>query len=177
MPYEALFRKLCQLPLCLDEVSERKLIRPELVQECIEKVQLIRRKLWTAQNKQKRYINVRCRPLELQVEDHVLKISPTKSVIWFSKSVKPSPRSTDSFKILDLMTKGAYCKALTPQHASIHIFHVSMLKRQVLDPSHVIDYALLKIQPNMTTKCPTQIIDQKEQASQPPQWRSNQTWQ
>ncbi|WP_375617409.1 hypothetical protein [Bartonella sp. AC330YNZD] len=43
--------------------------------------------------------------------------------------------------ILDRIGEGAYRLALPPQFAGIHdVFHVSMLRQYVPDPSHVLDW-------------------------------------
>ena len=44
------------------------------------------------------------------------------------------------------------------------MFYVSLLRRYILDPSHVIDYRLLEVQPNLSYKeVSLRILDQKEQ--------------
>jgi hypothetical protein len=52
-PYEALYGKQCRTPLCWDEVGERKLTAPELVQITTGKVKIIRERLQIAQSRQK----------------------------------------------------------------------------------------------------------------------------
>lgn len=41
-PFEALYGRTCRSPICWDEVSERKLLGPELVQITTDKIKLIR---------------------------------------------------------------------------------------------------------------------------------------
>ena len=43
------------LSLILDEVGERKILGPELVQQTKEKIELIRQRLVAAQNRQSKY--------------------------------------------------------------------------------------------------------------------------
>ena len=50
-PYEALYGKKCRSPICWDDLGERKLIGPDLVQVTIEKIQLIRERLKTSQSR------------------------------------------------------------------------------------------------------------------------------
>ena len=52
-PYEALYGRKCRSPIHWDEVGERQILGPELVQDAIEKVKVIRQKLQTAQSRQK----------------------------------------------------------------------------------------------------------------------------
>ena len=77
-PFEALYGRPCRLPLCWEEPGDRAVMSSELIQECNEKVPLIRQRLPTAQSRQKSYADHRRRPLEFQVGDWVfLKVSPT----------------------------------------------------------------------------------------------------
>ena len=46
--YEALYVRKCRSPLCWDEIEERELIGPEMIQDAAEKVALINRRLETA---------------------------------------------------------------------------------------------------------------------------------
>ena len=45
--YEALYGRKCRSPICWEEVGERKLLGPELVQMTTEKIKLIREWLRT----------------------------------------------------------------------------------------------------------------------------------
>ena len=47
-PYEALYGRKCRTPLCWTELSERKVIGPDLIRETEEKVKMIREKLKVA---------------------------------------------------------------------------------------------------------------------------------
>ncbi|RVW36241.1 hypothetical protein CK203_095806 [Vitis vinifera] len=64
--YEALYGRPCRSPLCWIKLGESRLLGPEIVQETIEKIQLIKEKLKTAQDRQKSYVDQRRRPLELR---------------------------------------------------------------------------------------------------------------
>ena len=94
-----------------------------------------------------------------------LKVAPMKGVMRFRKKGKLSPRFVCSFEILKRIGKVAYELALPPTLARVHnVFHVSMLRKYILDPSHVLNYELLKIKDNLTYKeVPIQIIDWKDQ--------------
>ena len=63
-PFEALYGRRCRSPMCWDDVGERKLLGPELIQHTVEKVQLIKEHLRIAQSRQKSYADVRRRELE-----------------------------------------------------------------------------------------------------------------
>ena len=47
-PYEALYGRKCRSPLCWEEVGERKLLGPKIIQMTFEKIDLIHKRLQTA---------------------------------------------------------------------------------------------------------------------------------
>ncbi|WMV25254.1 hypothetical protein MTR67_018639 [Solanum verrucosum] len=78
-PFEDLYGRRCRYPIGWFEVAEVSLIGPELVHEAMEKIELIRERLKTAQIRQKSYVDVRRKDLEFDVNDWVyLKFSPMK---------------------------------------------------------------------------------------------------
>ena len=92
-PYEALYGRKCRSPLHWDEVGERALLGPELVQQAVDKIRVVRKRIKAAQDRYKSYADMRRRPLEFQVGDHVfLRVSPTKGVHRFGVKGKLSPR-------------------------------------------------------------------------------------
>ena len=50
-PYEALYGRKCRFPLCWDDVGQRRLLGPEIVQQTIDKIQVIKERLQTAQSR------------------------------------------------------------------------------------------------------------------------------
>ena len=108
-PYEALYGRRCRSNVGWFEVGETYLIGSDSVVYAMEKVQLIRDKLKTAQSRQQSYADVRRRELEFQVDDWVfLKVSPMKVVMRFGKKGKLSPRYVVPYKILKRIGKVAY---------------------------------------------------------------------
>ena len=88
-PYEALYERKCRTPVCWDEVGERKLVGPKIVQVTCDKIKVIRDRLKIAQDQQKSYANNRNRDLVFEVRDMVfLRISPWKGVLRFGKMWK-----------------------------------------------------------------------------------------
>ncbi|XP_028057427.1 uncharacterized protein LOC114261351 [Camellia sinensis] len=129
-----------------------KLLGPEIVQVTSEKIQLTQQRIRTAQNCQKNYADTQRRNLEFQVGDHVfLKISPTRGVIRFGKRGKLNPCYIESFEILERIDPVAYRLALPLELSNVHnVFHVSMLRRYLRDPEHVVDYENLKVQEDLS---------------------------
>ena len=54
-PYEALYGRPCRSPICWTEVGESSTTGPDLIRDTTEKVGLIRKRLLTAQSRQKSY--------------------------------------------------------------------------------------------------------------------------
>ncbi|KAL6329403.1 hypothetical protein AAG906_017719 [Vitis piasezkii] len=65
-PFEALYGRKCRSPICWNDVGERKLLGPELVQLTVEKVALIK-KIKSTQSRHKSYVDHRRRDLEFEI--------------------------------------------------------------------------------------------------------------
>ncbi|GKD71045.1 putative reverse transcriptase domain, ribonuclease H-like domain, aspartic peptidase domain protein [Tanacetum coccineum] len=128
-PFEALYGQKCRSPVCWAEVGDIQLTGPEIIHETTEKIVQIRQCLKAARDQQRSYANVRRKPLEFQVGDHVmLKVSPRKCVIRFGKRGKLNPRYIGPFKILKRVGPVAYTLELPEELSSVHsTFHVSNL--------------------------------------------------
>ena len=104
--------------------------------------------------------------MAFEISEHVfLKVSPTRGVIRFSKQEKLQPRFIGHFDILNQVGNMTYRLTLPPTMVAIHpVFQVSMLRKYVHDPTHVISYEDLKLQPNLSfQERPVKILDRKEQ--------------
>ena len=67
IPFEALYGRRCRSLVCWDDVGEKKLLGPELVQLTVEKVSLIKERLKATQSRQKSYADNHKRDLEFEV--------------------------------------------------------------------------------------------------------------
>ena len=145
--YEALYGRSCRSLICWTEVGESSITGPDLIRDTSEKVSLIRQRLFTAQSQQKSYADVRRRPLEFEVGDHVFfKLIPKRGVVRFDKRGKLSPRFIGPFEILERVSTVAYRLALPPSMSGVHeVFHVSMLRRYTLDPAHVVNWEEIEV--------------------------------
>ncbi|GJU90308.1 putative reverse transcriptase domain-containing protein, partial [Tanacetum coccineum] len=114
-PFELLYGRKCQAPICWDEVGERLIEGPELIEITNEKVAVAKEKLKEARSRQKSYADKHRRDLEFQVGDCVfLKISPFRGVKRFRIKGKLSPRFFRSvFEILErigeVRSRGSDC--------------------------------------------------------------------
>ena len=107
----------------------------------------------TAQSRQKSYVDERRRNLEFDVGDMVFfRVAPMKGVLRFEKKRKLSPRFVRPFEILERIGPVAYHLALPSSlSAVVHdVFHVSMLRKYVADPTHIVDYKPLQINENLS---------------------------
>ncbi|XP_075494755.1 uncharacterized protein LOC142532320 [Primulina tabacum] len=90
-------------------------------------------------------------------------IAPLKGVMRFGKKGKLSPRYIGPFEIFDKIGDRAYRLALPPDLDRVHnVFHVSMLRKYLSNPSHVLRYDSLDPLPNLSyEEMPVQILDRK----------------
>ena len=88
-----------------------------------------------------------------------------KGVTRFGKKGKLNPRYIGPFEILERVGPVAYHLALPPELANIHdVFHVSILRKYISDPSHVIRYEPLQLQGDLAYKeVPVKVLDRKVQ--------------
>ena len=164
--YEELYGRPCRSPLCWTEEGENSITGPYLIRDTSKKVSLIQQRLLMAQSRQKSYANVRRRPLEFEVGDHVfLKVMPKMGVVGFGKRRKLSPRFIEPFEILERVGTVAYRLALPPSMIGVHeVFHVSMLRKYTPDPTHVVDWGQIEVDTDGTFKeGPVCLLDSRDQ--------------
>ena len=165
-PYEALYGRKCRSPICWEEVGERKLFGPEIIEITTDKVKVIRERIKQAQDRQKSYADNRRRDLEFEVGDYVfLRVSPWKGVMRFGKKGKLSPRYIGPYEIIKRIGSTAYQLVLPLELAQLHnVFHVSMLKKYISDPSHVLTGQSIELKEDLSyVEEPVQILDRKDQ--------------
>ncbi|KAH0729669.1 hypothetical protein KY290_000789 [Solanum tuberosum] len=127
--------------------GEAGLIGLYLVHQAMDKVKVLQERLKIAQSLQKSYNDVRRRELEFEVDDWVyLNVSPMKGVIRFGKKGKLSPRLR-----------------LPQELAAVHpVFHISMLKKCMGDPSLIIPTEDIGINDSLSNEeIPVQILDRQ----------------
>ncbi|KAL0368037.1 UNVERIFIED_CONTAM: Transposon Ty3-I Gag-Pol polyprotein [Sesamum calycinum] len=101
-PYEALYGRRCRSPVCWDIEGLRQLEGPELVQETMEKIQIVKKCLKAAQDRQKIYVEKHCRKMEYEVGDKVfLKVSSWKGILRFGNQGKLSSRYIGPYEIIE----------------------------------------------------------------------------
>ncbi|XP_038880319.1 uncharacterized protein LOC120071958 [Benincasa hispida] len=83
-----------------------------------------------------------------------------KGVLRFGKKGKLSPRFVGPFEILERVGFMAYHLALPLCLSAVHnVFHVSMLRKYLMKPSHVVDFEPLQLNENLSyEEKPAQIV-------------------
>jgi hypothetical protein len=163
-PYEALYGHKCISPLYWDEVGERQLLSPEMVQDTKEKIALIRKRMLTAQADIK-VIQIRI-AASLNSKFVTLCTSRCRQCGAYDVlATKASSVQGMPFQVLKRVSPLAYKVEVHPTLTGVHdVFHVSQLQKCVHDPSHVINYEPLDIQLNLTyEELPVEALDRKEQ--------------
>ncbi|KAL2240889.1 UNVERIFIED_CONTAM: Transposon Tf2-11 polyprotein [Sesamum indicum] len=130
-PYEVLCGRRCRSPICWDIEELRQLEGPDLVQEIVKKVQVVKKCLKAAQDRQKGYVDQHRREMKYEVGDKFfLKISAWRGILRFGRQGKLSPRYIGPYEIIERIGPLAYRLALRAELSQIHdVFHVSMLRR------------------------------------------------
>ncbi|XP_070045346.1 uncharacterized protein [Nicotiana tomentosiformis] len=131
-PFEALYGRRCRSPIGLFELREAELIGPDLVHQSLKKVKIIKEKLKTSHSLQKSNSDVHRIDLEFQEDD------------WRVGQV-------------------AYRLELPQEMSLVHpVFHVSMLKKVVGDPSLIVPVETIKANEELTyDEIPVTILDRK----------------
>ena len=76
-PYKALYERKCRTQLCSTELSKKKVIDPDLIQETKDKVKMIRARLKVAADRQKSYADLKRKDIQYEIGENVfLKVSP-----------------------------------------------------------------------------------------------------
>ena len=164
-PYEMLYGRKCRSPLHWDEAGESSFLGPELVQRTNEAIEKIRARMLASQSRQKSYADAKRKDVEFQVGDFVfLRVSPMRGVKRFGAKGKLSPRFIGPFEILDRVGAVAYRVAMPPSLSGVHnVFHISMLRKYVSDPTHVLSYEGLELDQDLSyEERPVQLLDRKD---------------
>ena len=117
-----------------------------------EKVPIIQQRLKTAFSKQKSDADPKRKDVSFFPRDLVfLKVSPMKGVMRFGKKGKLAPRYIGPFEIKSRVGEVAYRLVLPPEWSWIHpVFHVSMLRKYIPDPSHGLQPQTVEISEDLT---------------------------
>ena len=123
-----------------DNPIDRVIIGPEMLKDLEEKVIKIRKNLKIAHDRHKSYADKNINFREFQVGEHVfLKVRAKKSSLRLGSCKKLAARFCGPFEVLGKIGLVAYELALPPSIKVHNVFHVSLLKKYVHDPTLLID--------------------------------------
>eukprot|EP00253_Pinus_taeda_P019091 PITA_19091 len=163
-PFEVLYGKKCRTPSRWSGPEERLMLGPNMLKEMEEMVKKVQSNLKAAQDRKKNFANWERRFKEYQVGDHVyVRIRARRSALQWSGYAKMAPRFCGPFQVLARIGPVAYQLAL-PSHLRVHnVFHVSVLKKYVYDPKHVILWQDIQVEPEGEILVePLNILDRRE---------------
>ena len=101
-PHEALYGRKCRTPLCWTQLSEKKVIGSDLIQETEEKMKMINERLKVATNRHKSYVDMKRKDIRYEIGEKVfLKVSPWKKVMRFGKNGKLSLRFIGPYEVIE----------------------------------------------------------------------------
>ena len=97
-----------------------------------------------------------------------MRISPWKGVMRFGKKGKLSPCYMGPYEIMERIREVVYRLRLPPELAKIHdVFHVSMLRKYMENPSHVLRDQPVELKEDLTYEDRlVQIVDRNDQVLQ-----------
>ena len=89
MNFGAFNGRRCRSLICWEEVGDRRIYRSDLIQETAKKIKILRKRMRSAQSRQKAYADHYRRPLKFSVSDKVFpKASPIKRVLCINRKSK-----------------------------------------------------------------------------------------
>ncbi|MCO5596499.1 hypothetical protein L7F22_050562 [Adiantum nelumboides] len=168
-PFKALYVQECFVPLRLADPTLYVPTTKSTVEIMDQQLLIIRDNLKRASDRQKQYANLHYSAISFSKGEGVfLRVKPKRSSLKLGKFCKLAFRYCGPFvEILRRAGEQAYELALPP-HMRIHnVFHVSLLKKYVFDPLHILnhDNAILINQEEFQME-PEQVLEVKERKLQ-----------
>jgi hypothetical protein len=131
----------------LGKPKNRVVLGPELLKDIEDQMVRIKQNLKEAQDREKIYADKNRTSREFKVGQHVLlKVKPKNISLKLGSCTNLVARFCGPFEILDIIGPVAYILALTASMNVHNVFHVSLLKKYVHDPNHVIDWHLIQVE-------------------------------
>ena len=132
-----------------DNLVNRIVIVPELFKEMEQEIAMIRKNLKVSQDRQKSYADKHRMNKEFIVGDHVyLRVKEKKISLKIGSCAKLSPRYCGLFEVLERIGPVAYRLAFPASTTAHNVFHVSLLKKYIHDPNHVIYQDVIQVEPD-----------------------------
>ena len=163
-----MYGRKCRTPLYWDQIGEKQLFGPDIIEDAEQMVQAVRENLRIAQSRQKSYADGKRRDLTFSVGDHVyLKVSPMRGIRRFNVKGKLAPRYVGPFKVLERKGEVAYRLELPTSLSGVHdVFHISQLKRCLRVPEEQAPLDGVDVQEDLTyTEHPVKILETSERVT------------
>lgn len=140
-PFKALYGQDCLTPLTWSDPMIRvEVSKQMMLDEMDHQMQAIRKDIKAAQDRQKHYADAKRSVRTFEEGDMVfLRVRPKRSSISLGRYKKLSLRYCGPYAITWKIGDQAYELLLPPQLKVHNVFHVSLLKKYVPDPSHILD--------------------------------------
>ena len=163
-----MYGRKCRTPLYWDQIGEKQLFGPEIIDDAEQMVSAVRENLRIAQSRQKSYADGKRRDLTFSVGDYVyLKVSPMRGIRRFNVKGKLAPRYVGPFKVLERKGEVAYRLELPLSLSGVHdVFHISQLKRCLRVPEEQAPLDGVDVQEDLTyTEHPVKILETSERVT------------
>jgi hypothetical protein len=148
--FEALYGRKCNTSVSWDNPIDRAVVRPYFFKEMEEQMAKIKQNLKVLRDRQKNNANKNKVFKYFKTGEHVfIKVKAKRSSITLSSWPKLATRSCGSFEILKNIDLVAYMLELYASMRVHNVFHVSLLKKYVPDPNHIIDWNVIQVEHEM----------------------------
>jgi hypothetical protein len=147
-PFEDVYGRQCNIPISWKNHVYRVIIEPYMLKEMEQQVIHIRKNLKIAQERQKSYANLKRTPREFKIGDRVyLQVRTKRSSLTMGSCAKMEPHYFGHFEVLDRVRSISYQLALPPTVKAHNVFHVSLFNKYVHYSNHIIDWSMIKVEP------------------------------
>ncbi|WVZ58048.1 LOW QUALITY PROTEIN: hypothetical protein U9M48_008360 [Paspalum notatum var. saurae] len=135
LPFEALYSRRCRTPLFWDQIREKQVFVPGIIEDAEKQSRVVQENLKIAQSRQKSYADNRRRELTFKVDDFVyLKVSPMRGI---QHEREVSPQIYWTIRVLEKKGEEAYRLEIPPNLSGVHdVFRVSQLKKCLRVPGN-----------------------------------------
>ena len=139
-PFKALYGQDCLIPLRFADPNLPVPATKHTLEEMDQQLCLIRENLKRASDRQESYANLHRSPRSFKPGDKVfLRVKPKCSSLKLGKYKKLAYRYCGPFEVLKRIGEQSYELDLPPRLHVHSVFHVSLLKKYVPDPLHILN--------------------------------------
>jgi hypothetical protein len=163
IPFEALYGGKCNTLVIWDNSTDIVVIAKELLKEMKEQMEKIKQNLEAGQDRKKFYADKNIVFKDFKMGEHVFfKVESKRSSLRLGSCPKLSARYCGPFEILGKTGKVGYMLAFSASVRVHNVFHVSLLKKCVCNPDHIIDCYVIHVEYEGDFRVePVRILDRK----------------